>query len=451
MAATTTYPEYEHALPGYGAFKHADAKDAKRRRPEGSLEAYAQARGLEFLDTQTAGGFNGVMPADSRLQFNVMRGHLPGGRDGVLFHNVLAVEHDGSEGGPPGLVVSVYNPKAGLRSALGFVPYLGGLLDSTLPPKDKRPDAVGVPTTVAAALVPEASAVPDFSVDDRQRLKIPGLGGDDDIALDELGVPGMTLRPTSVPAPDRAFAERLMTTPFADVLRRYGDRADARVTLDHGRLWVRLDGYLHESADLDTLAESLAAAATGLAQAAAPLHSPQPFAQALPAAKWPETTADLLTREGQDFETIWQGRHRPPAAWLAWMGAYATEHGATPEDVLAFHRAFPRLAVPGVAFAVMRLTLPGTEAVGRVAWFAEQSITTYNVGCNAVLLPAAPDAPEAEVVRLQDPRLNYAVREGVLGVWELRRWQKQAEGMGDMDGLVQRALTVARETGLASL
>lgn len=231
--------EYEHALPGYGAFKLADVKDAKRRRPAASLEAYAAARGLEHL------------PGDGRLEFNVLKGDLPGGRHGVLFHHVLAVPYDGDAGGS-GLKVSVYKPKLGFRDALSFIPVLGHVFDATIPPRDKRPQAVGVPTTEAAALVPEAAAIPPF----------------------ECTSAAARLRMLSGRRPEAGFADRLRATAFGDVVREHANRPYFRLAFADGRLSIRVDGYVAADGDLDALARAVSAAASGLAQACAAVQAP---------------------------------------------------------------------------------------------------------------------------------------------------------------------------------
>lgn len=416
MAETTRHPEYEHALPGYGAYKLADVKDAKRRRPGVTLEPYARARGLEFLDTLTPNGYQGVVPGDSRLQFNVLRGALAGGRPGILFHHVLAVPHDGDASGT-GLTVSVFAPKVGARDLLSFVPWLGDVFDAAIPPKDKRPDAVGVPTTEAAALVPEAATVAPFRI---------GAGR----GLTELS--GRKVDP--------GFVERLLATPFGAVLREHGNRPYFRLGVGYGQLSIRVDGYLDRDDELDALVQAVSAAAEGLAQTCAPLHAPGDFADPLPDPGWPRQPRDALNREAPI----------PPTSWLPRLRAYANQHGSTPEDAFAYHRAFPRLPVPGVAFAVLRFTAPGTATPARLAWHNERSILTHNVGCNALLLPAAAGAPATERTRIPELRLQYAVRDGIFAVWEQRRWQTQEEALGDVDGLLETGLRVARETGLAA-
>ena len=76
---------------GYAAFAPADVADARRGTPTVDLAPYAAARGLEFLDRQSPAGFSAAVPSFPEYRFNVARGVLPGGRYGVLFHQLLEV------------------------------------------------------------------------------------------------------------------------------------------------------------------------------------------------------------------------------------------------------------------------------------------------------------------------------------------------------------------------
>jgi hypothetical protein len=126
------------------------------------------------------------------------------------------------------------------------------------------------------------------------------------------------------------------------------------------------------------------------------------------------------------------------------MKELAARHGAVAEDPLAYHRAFPALPVPGLAFAVLRFTPPGGDGIGRIAWHAEQSIARYNTGRNAVLLQAAPGATPTPPggVRRRDLNLSYAVGDGILSVWQRRDWNANG-GLGKMDELLSAALALA--------
>src|SRR6185312_11558657 len=118
-------------------------------------------------------------------------------------------------------------------------------------------------------------------------------------------------------------------------------------------------------------------------------------------------------------------------------------HGLALEDPVAYHRAFPELAVPGRAFAVLRGELaPGV--IGRVAWHTEKPIATNNDGRNAVLIPTGAAPTPRTGVRMPDEPLNYWVGDGILAVWELRSKELRGD-LGDMDALVERALALRGE------
>lgn len=417
-AAPTRHPEYEHPLPGWGAFKHADVDDAKRRRPAGTLEPLAGSRGMTFLDSADAPGFRGVMPGDGRLQFNVCHGELAPGRTGVVFHEVFPVEEEtGADRGPRGVVTYVFNPEKGKRFALSFVPILGDLMAD----KDKRPPAVGVPATVAAALVPEAAVVPEFEVSSRTGVRGNGL--------------------PELPAD---FADRLMSTAFADALRAWSGRPYFHAVCDHARLAFRVDGYLGPD-EAAALGAAVAGAADGLAATAAADHRPAAFTEPLAAASWPGWDGGPKD-PGETFDEQWVAWHRPPPPWFPGLREQMAAHDGAAEDVLAFHRAFPHLPVPGKAFAVIRRGFPGTSARGRVAWFAEQQILVFDAGSNAVLLPAAQGAPEAEPAD-GGGGVTFAVRDGVFCAWAPR----EPGGPGGIDALAEHALRLGRDTGLAAL
>src|SRR3954466_14517703 len=71
--------------------------DGMRGRPDVDLRDYAAARGLSHREHSTQLPHLAAFPCSEELQFNVLRGQLPGGEDGVLFHEVKVF--DESTGG----------------------------------------------------------------------------------------------------------------------------------------------------------------------------------------------------------------------------------------------------------------------------------------------------------------------------------------------------------------
>jgi hypothetical protein len=123
----------------------------------------------------------------------------------------------------------------------------------------------------------------------------------------------------------------------------------------------------------------------------------------------------------------------------------------TLEDPAAYHHAFPSMPVPGRAFAVLRGTLPGTALPARIAFHHERPLTD-NQGRTALLLEAAPDAPETAPwgVRVTEPRLGYAVRDGIASIWVLRSSARNGD-LGDLSGFLTTALGFAVERGLVRM
>ncbi|HEX8647120.1 MAG TPA: hypothetical protein VF715_09460 [Thermoleophilaceae bacterium] len=450
MVEGTRHPELEHRLPGFGAFKRDDVEDARRREPASDLRAYAQARGLEFLDRLNPVGYWGVVPDDSRMQFNVMRGVWAGDRQGTLFHKLLCVPLDWDTGAArwrPHVGSDVHEvhyeelpPKYRARGLLELVSPLIGMFTSGTERTDPREKAIGIPTTVAATQVPEAATVPDFRCGGRfyGGNFLPGRGP---MQLEHLGVPEMELEATGGAEPDPGFLQRAMEGPFGQVLRHYSARPYARVKVAHGRVSICVDGYTGDPAELDALGAAAVAAADGIAAAVGPGPA-LPFAEPLGGIDWGSLDTNPLKRPP----------HTPPPAWVPPLRDLARAYGATPEDAVAYHVAFPRLPAPGTAFAVLRFTPPGGSGVARMAWNNEQTIQRYNTGRNVVSLAAAPGAaptPPGGVGR-NDLGLRYAISDGILCAWA-RRDSKARGGLGEMDDLVTRVLGLARTEGLGQL
>ena len=72
--------------------------DGFRGRPDVDLAPYATARGLEHHGSDTQVDYIPALPLTSELQFNVMRGPLPGGERGVLYHEVDLLDEETAAG-----------------------------------------------------------------------------------------------------------------------------------------------------------------------------------------------------------------------------------------------------------------------------------------------------------------------------------------------------------------
>jgi hypothetical protein len=399
-----------HRLPGYGAVARADVKDARRRRPEGTLEAWAAARGLDHLGSRNAAGYFAVLPLDEQLQFDVTRGVLPGGRDGCLFR-WLRPWPVGMDGEPSRgqFVERVFNPGRGSGHWKRLIPVIGDLLSSDVEL------AIGVPCTVAAVNVPEAAMLDRLPKDVRPPAPSGGSG-----------------RP-----------------PLWEARLSYGTLAVVR------------NGWPADEADLDALARAAcelaealrtrclaelratsAAAAGGVPpvgdreRAAAALAQPR-FTDPLPEAGWPPSGISM------------SGAF-PPSPWLEALHGAAAELSMTLEEPAAFHRVFPSLPVPGRPFAVLRGTLPGTAVPARIAFHQERPLSD-NQGRTALLLEADAGVPETAPwgVRNAAPGLAYGVRDGVVALWTLRSSGRNGD-LGDLAGFLTSAFSFAAERGLVA-
>jgi hypothetical protein len=415
-----------HRYTGEAAFTRADVADAHRRHPEGKLGEYAASRGLEVLGSKSAAGYFAAMPGEDDLQFNALRGELPGGEHGIVFHELLAWEVIGDRPAGNGTFwgVSYQGSKIFRKpdkfTLLQSVPILGDLVQRPADP-DAREDAFGIPVTTAATLVPETTAAGDWSIDNEPRPAVaPGR-----TKLKEHGLPGWDLMGADDLPP--AFVERLLAGPgLRSTLERESERRFFQVQVDCGTLVVRRNGWLHDDAALDALTGALSAVAPEVRAAGLEVADPRPFADPLPDADWPP-------------EGVSASGRFPPDPWLVPLHAFASEHGLVIEDRRLYHAAFPTLPVPGRVIAVMRGQLPGTDLVGRLAWHAERDEATRNVGRNAVLVPAAPRAEETPPrgVKPGDGDLRLEVRDGVFAAWARRDVPGAGSQRGDLGPMVE--------------
>src|SRR5215211_58864 len=430
-----------HRYAGSAAFSREDVADARRRRPEVDLEEYAAARRLESMGSSSAAGYFAAMPGEEDLQFNVLRGALPGAEHGIVFHELLAWGAIGDRPAGGGTFWGVsYNPgklfrKPDKYTFLQSIPILGDLFFDRPPDPDSPENVFGIPVTSAATLVPEATAAGDWSIDNQPKP----LVAPDRTKLEEHGLPGWDLM--GADELRAGFVERLLTgRALRSVLERESERPFFQVLVRRGALVVRGNGWLGDAAQLDALAEEIGALAPDVRAAGLEVADPRPFADPLPAADWPPEGVSMSARF-------------PPDPWLVPLHAFAREHRLVIEDRRYYHSAFPTLPVPGRVIAVMRGRLPGTELLGRLAWHTERPEATDNVGRNAVLLPAAPEAEATPPGGLKagDGGLRLAVRDGVFAAWARRDTPGAGSPRGELGpmlALVSEGVAAGRERGM---
>jgi hypothetical protein len=430
---------------GYAALAKGDVADAKRGHPDVDLAGYAAHRGLEVFRGAMAAGFRAALPVFEEYRFNVLRGLLPGGCYGLMFHELMEVRHRGSAS-MSGSLYGVYARTPGrwrLRDFLpdrSDIPYIGELLSDLQNPREDPSlpapfgtESVWIPCTVAATHVPEATLPLNVLRLDRRRHHAPY-----DFAhhrkLDGLGLPGWHLR--ADPEPSDELLARLLEGPLRELLRRR-ENGFFQLLVIRGTLIARRNGFGRDGAAFDELARDLSLAAGAIRRACLPEADPRPFEEPLPP---PPTVEDPHAPE----------LSRTPPFWREAFQKLARRLGLAPEDPVAYHRAFPSLPVPGRAAAVVRGRLPGYASEGRLAYHSERSPMLTNEMRGAVIVRASESAEPTPPggVRELDRNLVYNVRDGLLSMWSLRT---AALELSEEDDLIARALGLARERKLADV
>jgi hypothetical protein len=337
--------------------------------PDATLDDYARARGLSHRGDSNVIGFMAVLAGRKGHQFNVLRGRLPGGEDGLLFHRF----------------VKEWGTNRSGRAADVYVPY-----------------------TYAAIAVPQMTGT-------LLRFQV-ARDGEPHVAADAFWVPFDAGQPGwrvfAAPATDVATLDAVLaSTPFADAPRGF------QLGFGTGVLFARQPGFLEADHELDWLAGTTSHLAADLHERADQLER-EPFEVPLPAPA-PDLRAARRARRARPEDVMYPGLDVAPGPDLRRRLKLATSDLAmTPEDTLAFHRAFPQLAVPGHAFAVWRGTLPGTEAAGRLAAYVETGARADTpFGVNAAVLEVEPDAETVSEI-VGDAQLTVA--DGLLSLQRVR-------------------------------
>lgn len=387
---------------GHTAFAREDVADAKRGAPAVDLSGYAAARGLRYLGQSLLGAFRGVLPDWPEYTFNVMRGVLPGGRYGVLEHELQEIPLGGDgEISWPGRywgTTGVYRREGGLRDFLTM-----GLLSKEVPNEPFARAAVFAPTTKVAVRVPETVVLPWLAA--KRARYLPFVGHPD---LDDQGAPDYRLVGEAV---TDELRQQLFGGLAAQVLASL-DHAYVELQLGYGALSLQRNGYAETEAELDALAEAACALAAAFVEAAQPyLSAPREAVPWFP---------------------------KPPLGWGDAVERAAGERGMATEDPLAYHQAFPTNPAPGTAIGVLQGTIPGTDRAGRLAFHVQGSSTAGT--CRGVAVWAAPaGAPAFEPggTFVDDLDAYVEVVDGAAVLWNRAR---TTGGLGS----VELAATAAR-------
>jgi hypothetical protein len=411
-------------MPNSAAYKRADIDDARRGRPASDLSAYAAARGLEPIGNGLVGHVAGLNPRWDAYAFNGMRGELVPGRFGVLQHELHEIAL-GDDADP--VIPGTYH---GLRARTrmtwrSFLPF-GELFEKEAPDEPFAAQAVWLPTTALKVMVPEAALLPYLSISSKDRA----------VLLQSTFVDGFTLRNADGITPETQTALAQWIGP---TLGQIG-AVHAAVTLTHGALGLRVDGFRDDSDDLDRLAGIVSQLAEALARCAAQLHEPSPPEFAAPLVPFDATTHPAGYRS-------FDGRF--DSSGLEALRTVASEFGLRLEDPVALHRRFPALPVPGRSLGVLAGTLPGTSAFGRLTWNAQGDRRSSGYLRRALIVPAAPGAAAMPPggLMVSDSDCWVATRDGLACAWP------RAQSLGRLDAaeLVERGVAALRTSGVAQV
>jgi hypothetical protein len=400
-------PSFNHA-----ALAAADVDDARRGYPAVSLQPFAAANGLGYTTNELHSGFLQNLPKFPDYVFNVCHGAFPGGRLGLLQHELLELEIDqrGIRGGG-----TFHHVRTTYRnSAAGML----GLGDGPTADAPFTGNAAWLPITSVHLRTPELQQLPMFSIREGALL-----GGG---KLDQHGLPGFRME--RGPKDDAVL--RAICAAVAPAL---STRRDSYVRLQarYGVLSLTVNGYRADEQDLHHLAAAAAHIADSLT-ALTRRPAEGSFTVAGPAA------ASLATAE-------WY--HKPHPEFVPAFAEVAGKFGMFHEHQSHLPLIAPRCPVPGAAGGVLFGTLPGTTTVGRLAWFELGGRFSSSVRA-AVMVPATAGASTPLGGVYHAPTgMQVEVVDGIAYCWSLNLLTRR---LGSAE-LTPAARTAFTATGVATI
>lgn len=400
-----------------GEKTHTRIKDGFRGRPDVDLSGYAADRGLKFLGQSGANGYFGGLPIDKSMLWNAMRGTLPGGREGLLYHHVAILDSENTNG----QFYGVRGQTVGGIEASDFIPF------SEL--FKQKINYFRLPETRVGIRIPaSAASLVSWHVARRQER---ARGSQSTNFLKERDLGHDSFRMVRNKLTDEDLLEQVVRGPLGPLLHQPQPLGIAFEYL-FGQLFVTRQDFVTDPAELDAFCRMACGLADGIA-ALDPAGPIPPFDAPLPEPEWLEFVASRLDERHIEISSD---------AWREPMTAWALERGWRVEDPWAFHRAFGALPLPGRSFGVaagdgIRVATACEQRVRDISPFKKEwPDAGLRVGCDMVLLPTtAADTTEPEGVA--DGNVRYAVRDGVLLVYGARpRYQFSAESM---EQLIERA------------
>jgi len=399
---------------GHAALDPADIEDARRGRPAISLETFAAAHGLTYRDAELPGAFLATLPTWPDYLFNGCRGALPGGRFGMVVHELMEVEVSN------GIRMSggFYDVRAMERHGIGEVLGL-----SVSDPEDApfAANAVWVPTTTVHVRTPETALLPALRITHADRLPLIG-----NPTLDAWGLPGF--RALGSRFVDEAMLAAIATACRPWLMARIDPYTSLRVR--YGVVALTINGFRTDHADL----AHLIAIAEGLANALAQLMAPASGA----AFDAPGAAVGTIASIGV------------PQAGSEWVTAFQRDGAKLsmfPEAPAHLMTMAPRSPVPGVAKGVLFGRLPGSPTVGRLTWHDPGGRTSDTVRGGAVVA-ARPGATTPLGGTLDTAtRMYVEVVDGLAFCWNQARSVRALE----TDALVANAVETFRRSGVTDV
>jgi hypothetical protein len=258
-----------------------------------------------------------------------------------------------------------------------------------------------VPCTVAGLRAPETAATHPYLRIDTRRSSPPFTFTNRTKLDDLLATDGWSM--WCEPKPEPETVRGLVAEPVAELLRTHREDGLFQIVAWWGTLVVRRNGFLHPE-ELDELGQAASLLAKRLREVCVALADSEPFGAELPAP--PSSGRDLPA-----------GFH-PGEVWRKWALETAEEHGLELESPLAYHRAFPSVPVPGMAYVVLRGEIPQVGP-GRLVIHRERDAVRPAV---LIAAPAGAEStpPGGLLFPAHSARLEIA--DGLLAVWSLTSW-----------------------------
>ncbi|HEX8206422.1 MAG TPA: hypothetical protein VF587_10220 [Solirubrobacteraceae bacterium] len=414
--------------------KRAIQADAERGHPDVDLADYADLRGLSHRGNATQLGYMAALGMSEDLQFNILRGRLPGGESGIVFHDMRVLKQDDSEDGQMfGLdyAKQIGGPK---RGGMRWGRFITGI--------QIRDQFMWfrLPCTTAAIRVPEAAGL------------LAGLNAGREPERGALiqgqwqryqGGPRSWMVGVRQQAED-AIVKDVVDGPLTQLLEQ-SQPPGFEVWYRFGLLWLSQIGFARTTEELDQLCEKTSWLAQEIRAICERHGRPLDFDVELPRPHWEE--AVRANRSGQALGGDAQN--------LTGVVELADQLGMTMEDPFGFMRGFFYVPVPGELFGVLRGDdLRIAIGIERPAWDEEplQKVLTHRkggpFGCDTVMIavpPATPETPGSEGETWIDGG-RVSIKRGVLAAW--RKRERVRPQRHEVEALIADARDVVRDRGL---